>query len=903
MMGSIVVICMMGCQGRLLRDSIPDENRFTKVVLAEGLNEPMVLVPLKDGRVLFAERKGDILMHHPDKEGVRVIGNISVSTKYINQEGVEREGEDGILGMIADPKFEENGWIYIYYSPKSNDPKNIIARYEMRGDEILQNSKKVLLEIPTQRQECCHAGGGMVFDNAGNLHVATGDNTNPFSFVSGFAPLDERPGREPWDAQRTSANSNDLRGKIIRINPEIDGTYSIPEGNLFPVGTPKARPEIYGMGVRNPWRLSVDSKTDFLYWGEVGSDMKDSVGLGPNGVDEFNQARSAGNFGWPYIVGNNKAFWGRDFSTGLMGDQFDPERLVNNSVNNTGLTDLPIAQKSLIWYSYIASEEFPNMGSGGRSAVGGPIFRRDDFSKDAKRLFPSYYEGKWFITDFMRGWIKVVTFDNQHNYKSIEDFLPNIRFDSPIDMKFGAEGDLYVLEYGSAWFRGNDNARLIRIEYNGGNRSPVLEATADKVAGKAPLNIHFDASASIDPDEDKLVFEWSVMTEDGKPLARYGGSETNILFDKEGVYQVNLVVTDDLGASSGKKFEIKVGNEAPEVHLEITKGNRTFFFPDIPFEYDIYVSDLEDGDTRNMTIDANEVAFTIDYMPESYDRVDVEMQHRLMEGKVGLNRAWNSILASDCQSCHTIDMPSAGPSYQLISQKYKDDPKALDFLSQKVIDGGSGNWGEVAMSAHPQLTISEAKEMVSYILSLSDGVDNQSVMPLKGRYVPDLERSAGYYLLRASYKDRGAKGVSSIIADRIHVLRSAEVAPETSDFHDGTELIRAQGSRYLLNGPMSFVGYKDIDLTGITEIWFYAQVPTRMNADGASIEVRLDNPNGELISEKFVIKNGAELSRRDPIRIKIRPSDSERDVYFVFNGPKTDLPQTFLQLSSIHFKN
>ncbi len=60
------------------------------------------------------------------------------------------------------------------------------------------------------------------------------------------------------DAQRSAANTNDLRGKVLRIKPKANGGYAIPRGNLFPVGTPKTRPEIYAMGLRNPFRIEVD---------------------------------------------------------------------------------------------------------------------------------------------------------------------------------------------------------------------------------------------------------------------------------------------------------------------------------------------------------------------------------------------------------------------------------------------------------------------------------------------------------------------------------------------------------------------------------------------------------------------------------------------------------------------
>jgi hypothetical protein len=76
-------------------------------------------------------------------------------------------------------------------------------------------------------------------------------------------------GRSAFDAQRSSGNTNDLRGKILRIHPEADGTYSIPFGNLF-VRDSLHRPEIYIMGVRNPFRFCIDPNTTTLYWADVG---------------------------------------------------------------------------------------------------------------------------------------------------------------------------------------------------------------------------------------------------------------------------------------------------------------------------------------------------------------------------------------------------------------------------------------------------------------------------------------------------------------------------------------------------------------------------------------------------------------------------------------------------------
>ncbi len=78
------------------------------------------------------------------------------------------------------------------------------------------------------------------------------------------------------------------------------------------------------MGCRNPWRISVDSASGNLYWGDVGPDAGGDGDRGPRSYDEINQARRAGNFGWPYFIGNNFPYADVDFATGKVGPKFDP---------------------------------------------------------------------------------------------------------------------------------------------------------------------------------------------------------------------------------------------------------------------------------------------------------------------------------------------------------------------------------------------------------------------------------------------------------------------------------------------------------------------------------------------------------------------------------------------------
>lgn len=430
----------------------PPETEFKKEILLDNLNEPMELDELPDGRIIFAQRHGEVLLVDPDDFSVDTAGVIPV----------DDSAEDGLLGLAVDPGFASNNWIYLFYS-RTDTALQYISRFDLNGNEVDLGSEVLILSIALERG-CCHSGGSLEFDPAGNLFISVGDNTNPFQ-SDGRAPIDERPGQEHWNAQRSAANMIDLRGKILRIRPEPDGSYSIPVGNLFPPDGSAGRPEIYTMGNRNPFRISIDSDTGYLYWGDVGPDANEDDSLrGPRGYDELNQAREAGNYGWPYFIADNKPYRAYDFATGRSGQLFDATGPVNESRLNTGGRDLPPARPAIIWYPYLASEEFPVLGEGGRTSMAGPVYRYRRFA-DAPFRFPEFYDGKLFVYDWMRYWIKTVTFDESGEVLRIEDFVPATPFTRPMDMIFARDGSLYILEYGTKWASPNPDALLSRVRY------------------------------------------------------------------------------------------------------------------------------------------------------------------------------------------------------------------------------------------------------------------------------------------------------------------------------------------------------------------------------------------------------------------------------------------------------
>lgn len=436
-----------------------------KTVLEARCDNPMELAVLPDGRVLFIERFGNVRIWKPDTGTTVFAARIPVhgNLNAFNAQQPDRGSwEAGLLGVAPAPDFPTTGHVFVYYSPAGETPENRISRFALQGDTLDLASEKVVLRVPVQREVCCHEAGSLAFDAEGNLFLSTGDNTNPFE-CDGYNPTDYREKRYPFDAARTSGNANDLRGKILRIHPEPDGSYSIPKGNLFPPGTPRTRPEIFVMGCRNPFRIAVDKATGTLSWGDVGPDAREPKDdRGPAGFDEFNRTKTAGNFGWPFVIGDNRPYRQYDFATKLSAPAQDPAKPVNFSPNNTGPSELPPARPAWIAYPYAPSTRFPAVGSGGRTACAGPTYRFDEALKSDRKL-PKAYDRCQFLYDWERHWILAVKLDDAGEIASMTRFAPGIPLKRPVEMELGPDGALYLIEFGSGW-ENNKDSQIVRIE-------------------------------------------------------------------------------------------------------------------------------------------------------------------------------------------------------------------------------------------------------------------------------------------------------------------------------------------------------------------------------------------------------------------------------------------------------
>jgi PKD repeat protein/type 1 glutamine amidotransferase len=467
------------------------------------------------------------------------------------------------------------------------------------------------------------ANAAAVTPPGGTVTVATSQEPNWF-----VAPHN--------DARRSSTNTNDLRGKLLRIKVNADGSYAIPKGNMFPEGMAKTRPEIYAMGFRNPFRVQVDSD-GVAYVTDYSPDSRAPQNLrGPAGVGRVEIVRKPSNYGWPMCYAPNLPLYQFDFNMQVtFGEQFDcddPDQgPANTSRWNTGLRHSPPMTQPDVWYSYndnatppqgtpclayydgsngTCPQLFPELGTGGVGPHGAAKY---EFDKDnpSETKFPPYYDDAVFFGEFTRDYLREIRLDSKGRVFKINNTLNCGAFgstanpfecDNPMDMQFGADGNLYLLTYGDGFFVANPDAGMYRFEYVAGEQKPKAVLNATPTNGVAPLVVQFSSDGSRDPDpDDSISFEWdfdnngTVDSMDPNPQHTY---TTN------GVHTARLTVKDAAGNQDVKTIQITVGNTAPTVTLTTPVDGNFFDWGDgIP--YTVTVTDAQEA-----TIDCNRVQVT-----------------------------------------------------------------------------------------------------------------------------------------------------------------------------------------------------------------------------------------------------------------------------------------------------
>src|SRR5262245_37338533 len=224
------------------------------------------------GRLFVALQAGQIRV---------VAGGALLPTPFLDISGpVLSGGERGLLGLAFHPRYETNGFFYVFFT-RDTDGALVIQRYSVSANpNVADPATGVPLLIIPHPDAANHNGGQIKFGPDGFLYIAAGDG-----------------GSTPNRAQELDS----LLGKLLRI--DVDHTdpglqYAIPPTNPF-VGTPGARGEIWAWGLRNPFRFTFDRATGDLFIGDVGAGMWEEV--------DFQPAGSPGgqNYGWPIMEGNH----------------------------------------------------------------------------------------------------------------------------------------------------------------------------------------------------------------------------------------------------------------------------------------------------------------------------------------------------------------------------------------------------------------------------------------------------------------------------------------------------------------------------------------------------------------------------------------------------------------------
>jgi cytochrome c len=598
--GTIVVV---GTGGAGMGGALPQDDPnltytasdFQIVTAPERLAGAMMIDVDNTERAFIALRKGEIKLWKPD-------GTMSTAGRLTVFSG----NEDGLLGVVLDPQFATNHWIYLYYSaPNENFQR--LSRFTVNGDTIDMASESIMLKVPDDRVSgVCHTGGGMEFDSKGNLFLAIGDGTDPYQ-SNGFSPMDERAGSEPRDAQRTSGNSKDFRGKIHRIKPTADGKYTIPAGNLF-ANAADGLPEIFVMGTRNSYRIAVDKTHDWVYWGDVGPDSGTASSTrGPRGYDEFNQAKVAGYYGWPFCIADNKAYNAFNFSTSASGALYDcAGGPTNNSRNNTGIKKLPPAQPAWIFYHPDAGgSPLDSADRGGRTAIGGSHYTWK--MGGSKWKLPRGMDGHLFLMEFSRHWVREVVVDGTGRYVSNTKFLSSLKADwgAVLTMRISPGGVMYIAQYGGIdTYAGSspDPQSLFRVEFVGkAGKQPVAVISSDVNSGALPLAVRFSSAGSSDPMNLPLTYEWD-FNGDGT-VDSTAAMPPVYTYTTAGLFKAKLTVRNNARDPSNNQFysssavlDIIAGNTRPVVTITSPPAGG-FVGTDELVDYAVSVTDAEDGTT------------------------------------------------------------------------------------------------------------------------------------------------------------------------------------------------------------------------------------------------------------------------------------------------------------------
>ena len=376
-------------------DEVPGTPSFALQMVGQGFNRPLLALghPTEPDRLFVLEQSGDIRILEPGQTMApeEVFLHVESAGSGITSIGAEF----GLLGFAFHPDFPADPRVYVNYNPAGGDLTTMVSEFTLdpaNPNQVDPNRERTIIHL--HQPDSNHNGGMLLFDAAGYLLIGMGD------------------GGGGGDTYDTGRDPSVLLSKILRIGVEPDGSdddpvscdgcpqygpfdYTIPADNPF-VDDPAFAPEIYAWGLRNPWRMSIDSETDLLYIGDVGQNEYEEISIGAPG----------GDFGWSEMEGFHcYGGGGCDESAGA------------NQVNADGMT-MPIAE-----YSH----------DGGRCSVtGGAVYRSCEVPA---------WQGAYFYSDFCTGEHFGLVWDGS----TVTDLGLLLDHDQlPIGNGWNAYGDVFV---------------------------------------------------------------------------------------------------------------------------------------------------------------------------------------------------------------------------------------------------------------------------------------------------------------------------------------------------------------------------------------------------------------------------------------------------------------------------
>jgi len=541
--------------------------------------KPTALCFIGDGRLLVAEKPGDLWY---------VEGTVKRNPVVSLSQETLGNGDRGLLGVAADPHFDENGRIYLLFvvDPDGADDTEqesfsrlvrYATEYDASGElHVVPGSRVDLLGeswssgIPSLH--FAHAGGSVKFMSDGSLVLSHGDGAHSnFIDAGGNDPLGFGPGKfgpeQDLGAFR-ALEVTSMAGKVLRIDPETG--LGLPDNPFFTGNPADAASRVWALGLRNPFRFTLVPGTgprEALFACDVGSTE----------WEELDLCRGGESFGWPCYEGA-------------------PEMPDYQAADVIGYCDAVEGQTEAPWLSW--NHWTPgNLGFVGNCVSGACVYTGTSY--------PPICRGALFFCDYGQSWMKVALLDPELNRVGLFSF--GTEMGSPIEIVREPEsGDLVYISL--------DHPRQVcRLRYTPSNQPPVAVAKASPPWGPSPLTVHLSASGSYDPENDTLDYHWDLG--DG---AISTSPELDHVYYDSSTYVVVLTVTDDFGLTDTETIVLNPDDTPPVIVSVATPADGDVYEEGVPIELDCAVADAED-DAEGIPL---QVEWTFDMIHDHHEHSD-----------------------------------------------------------------------------------------------------------------------------------------------------------------------------------------------------------------------------------------------------------------------------------------